>query len=54
MDDKKITKEEVIDQLLMMIQAYEKMPTSALYQPVTHSDFQSFLLLLYASLRAED
>lgn len=48
----KPTKEEVIQMLDNMISDMEKLPEKALYQPVTHYDLMSALILLSAALKS--
>lgn len=49
----KPTKEELLQELDEMIKTFEHLPPGALYAPVTHSDFCSLLMLVYAILRAD-
>lgn len=48
----KLTPQEMIDYLDRMIVSYENLPYEALYAPVTHNDFASFLRLMSGVLRA--
>ena len=49
-----ITKQEVLEQLIMMIQKYDDLPPYAMYASCTQADFYALLLILVGLLRAED
>lgn len=48
----KMTRTDLLSMLDEMIKSYERLPQNALYEPVTHSDLVSALLLLSSILRA--
>jgi hypothetical protein len=50
---KALDKPELIRMLEEMIRSYEKLPEKAMYEPITHSDFVSALMLLLSILRAD-
>jgi|SRR5579863_2762827 len=49
----KPNRQELLDELQLMIKAIENLPTHAMSLPITHYDFCSGLMLLSAILRAE-
>ena len=51
--DKKITREDILSQIDYLIKSYEGLPAHALTAPTTHADLYSVLLLLSASLRLD-
>lgn len=48
------TKEELLKELDALIKNIERLPSQALYAPVSHADFGSLLILLHAILRSRD
>lgn len=50
----KPSRKELLDELKIMIDNIEKLPTHALSLPITHYDFVSALMLLSAVFAAED
>ncbi len=52
-EENKPDKKQLIDMLDEMIKSYENLPQHVLYQPITHADLASSLLLISAILRAD-
>lgn len=50
----KPNRKELLDELKVMIENIEKLPTHALSLPITHYDFVSALMLLSAIFRSEE
>ncbi len=50
-EDKKPTREELIEMLDATIENIEKLPQNALYAPVTHSDLWASLILIASILK---
>lgn len=49
----KPTRKELLDMLSEMIAGYERLPSAAMSEPITHYDFVSSLLLIAEVLRAD-
>lgn len=52
-NNRKITRNEILEELNNMINSYQNLPPSAMVQPITHYDFVSLLLLISALFRAD-
>lgn len=46
------TPEEMLNYLERMAESYENLPQKALYEPITHKDFASFVSLMSGVLRS--
>ncbi len=51
--DMKPTKKDMIDMLEGLIKSYERLPSSAMSQPVSHADFCSLSMLLLSIFRED-
>lgn len=49
----KPSKDDLLMELESMLKNIERLPTEALYAPVSHADFGSLLILMYAILKCE-
>lgn len=50
----KITRQDLIDNLEMMIKSIEELPAHAMISPINHYDFTSLLILLHGIFSMED
>ena len=53
MEEKKISKAEIIEMIDEMAKSYERLPEHAMYAQVTQNDIYSVLLLMLAAFKAE-
>jgi hypothetical protein len=51
--EEKITKRDLIDELDRMIENIERLPATAMLNPINHYDFTSLLILLSTILRSD-
>jgi hypothetical protein len=52
-DNKKITRDELIDQLQAQVDHFEKLPDHVRFSPVLHADLYYFMLIILNILKRE-